>query len=112
MADHGGAHRLKRLAGRMPWDKHIFAHAEGCVGINTSSLSFEGCVGIKMSSLIFEGWVGIKISFLGFPQPDNSCPSVFGRFETLRATVGRTIAKDNVATTMANVVSDFFFISI
>jgi|HubBroStandDraft_6_1064221.scaffolds.fasta_scaffold60213_5 hypothetical protein len=64
-----------------------------------------------MSSLIFEGWVGIKISFLGFPQPDNSCP-VFGRFETLIATVGRTIAKDNVATTMVNVVSDFFFISI
>jgi len=65
-----------------------------------------------MSSLIFEGCVGIKISFLGFPQPDNSCPSVFGRFETLIATVGRTIAKDNVAATMINLVSDIFFISV
>jgi len=65
-----------------------------------------------MSWLIFEGWIGIKISFLGFPRLDISCPSVFGRLEALIATVGRTIAKDNVATTMVNVVSDIFFISI
>jgi hypothetical protein len=96
----------------MPWDLDIFAHAEGCVGINTSSFTSAGCVGIRISSLIFAGCVGIKMSFWGFPQLDNSCPPQFGRFGTLVATVGRTIAKDEIAKTMVNLVSDIFFISI
>ena len=117
--------RLKRLAGRMPLDLDIFAHAEGCVGINTSSftsagcvgirissLNFAGCVGIRISSLIFAGCVGIKMSFWGFPQLKKSGPPLLGRSGTLVATVGRTIAKDEIATTMANLASDIFFISI